>query len=73
MLVTILRGKKHEVSVEAAASSSRVTSFFRNIGFDAALVLAAIEATVAYHTATRWQSFRRSDCTFKLVSKLFVP
>ena len=50
-----------------------MTSFFKNIGFDAALALAAEEATFAYHTATHGQSFRSSDCTSKLVSKLFEP
>ena len=51
-----LGSKKHKVSVEAAASSSGVNSFFKNIGFDAALVLAAKEATFAYHAATHWQT-----------------
>ena len=65
--------KKHKVSVEAAASSSRVTSFLKNIGSDAALSLTAKKATFGYHTATHGQSFKSSDCTFKLVSKLFQP
>ena len=47
--------------------------FFKIIGSDAALALAAKEATFAYHTATHWQNFRSSDCTSKLVSKLFEP
>ena len=68
-----LGSKKHEVSVEAAASSSQVTFFFKNIGSDAVLALAAKEATFAYHTATHGQSFRCSDCTSKLISKLFEP
>ena len=59
--------KKHKVSVEAAASSFRVTSFFKYIGSDAALVLAAKEATFAYHTANHGQSFKSSDCISKLV------
>ena len=37
--------KKHKVAVEAAASSSRVPSFFNEIGSNAALALAAKEAT----------------------------
>ena len=48
-----LGGKKHKVSVEAAASSSRVTFFFKNIGSDTIIALAAKEATFAYHTASR--------------------
>ena len=66
-----LGSKKHKVFVEAAAFSSRVTSFFRNIVSDAALALAAKEATFAYHTATHEQSFRSFNCTSKLISKLF--
>ena len=60
-----LGSKKHKVAVEAAASSSRVTSFFKDVGsaFVATLALAAKEATFAYHTATHGQSFRSSDCT----------
>ena len=70
-----LGSKKHKVAVEAAASSSRVTSFFKDVGSAsvASLALAAKEATFAYHTATHGQSFRSSDCTSKLVSKLFEP
>ena len=68
-----LGSKKHEVSVETAASSSQVTFFFKNIGSDTVLALAAKEATFAYHTATHGQSFRCSDCTSKLISKLFEP
>ena len=68
-----LGSKKHKVAVEAAASSSRVTSFFKDVGSAsvATLALAAKEATFAYHTATHGQSFRSFDCTSKLVSKLF--
>ena len=47
-----------------------MTSIFKNIGSDAALALAAKESTFAYHAATHGQS---SDCTSKLVSKLFEP
>ena len=68
-----LGSKKRKVSVEAAASSSRMTSFFKNVGSVATLTLAAKEATFAYHTATHGQSFRSSDCTSKLISKLFEP
>ena len=70
-----LGSKKHKVAVEAAASSSRVTSFFKDVGSAsvATLALTAKEATFAYHTATHGQSFKSSYCTSKLVSKLFEP
>ena len=63
---------KHKAAVEAAASSSRVTSFFNEIGSNTALALAAKEATSAFHTATRGKSFKRSNCTSKLVSNLLT-
>ena len=68
-----LGSKEYKISVKAAASSSRVTSFFKNIGSDAPLALAAKEATFAYHSATHRQNFRSFDCISKLVSKLFEP
>ena len=72
---THLGSKKRKVTVEAAASSSRVTSFFKDVSSVsvATLALAAKEATFVYHTATHGQSFRSFDCTTKLVSKLFEP
>ena len=64
-----LGSKKHKVAVEAVASSSRVTSFFKDVGSAsvATLALAAKEATFAYHTATHRQSLRSSDYISKLV------
>ena len=41
--------------------------------FDESLLLAGKEATFAYHTSIHGQSFKSSDCTSKLVSKLFKP
>ena len=41
--------------------------------FDESLLLAGKEATFAYHTSIHGQSFKSSDCTSKLVSKLFEP
>ena len=67
-----LGSKKHKVSVEAAASSSRVASFFKNVGSVATLTLAAKKATFSYYT-THGQSFRSSDCASKLIAKLFEP
>ena len=70
-----LGSKKHKVAVEAAASSSLVTSFFKDFGSAsvATLALTSKEATFAYYAATHGQSFGSSDCTSKLVSKLFEP
>jgi len=42
-------------------SSSRVTHFFK--ASDKSLILAAKEATSAYHAVIHGQSFESSDCT----------
>ena len=65
--------QKHKSSIEAAASSLRVTNFFKPAISDQSLKLAAKEATFAYHIAIHGQSFKSSDCTSKLVSKFFEP
>ena len=65
--------KKHKFSFEAVMSSSRVTNFFKAASSDESVLLAAKEATFAYHTAVHGQSFKSSDCTSKLLSKLFEP
>ena len=65
--------KKHKSSLEAVMSSSGVTNFFKAASSDESLLLAEKEATFAYHTAVLGQSFKSSDCTSKLVSKLFEP
>ena len=68
-----LQTQKHKSSIEAAASSSRVTNFFKAADSDQSLKLAAKEATFAYHTAIHGQSFKSFDCTSKLISKFFEP
>jgi len=40
-------------------SSSRVTHFFKNARYDESLLLAAKEATFAYHAAIHTQSFKK--------------
>ena len=68
-----LETKKHKSSLEAVMSSSRVINFFKAAFSDESLLLSAKEVTFAYHTAIHGQSFKSSDCTSKLVSKLFEP
>ena len=67
-----LETKKHKSSLEAVMLSFRVTNFFKAASYES-LLLAAKEATFAYHTAVLGQSFKSSDCTSRLVSKLFEP
>ena len=65
--------KKHKSFLEAVTSSARMTNFFKAASSDESLLLAAKKATFAYHTAVHGQFFKSSDCTSKLVSKLFEP
>lgn len=58
----------------SAAASLNITSFCKGkTSSDSALQCAAKEATFAYHTAQHELSFKSSDCTSKLVEKLFDP
>ena len=58
--------KKNKVSVKAAASSSHVKSFFKNIGTDVALAVAAKEETFAWLAAAHWQNFISSRLHFQV-------
>lgn len=69
-----LKCVKHKASVSAIASSSSITSFFKNVEpAENELSIAAKEATFAFHTAAHDISFKTSDCSSKLISKLFEP
>jgi len=66
-----IKTDKHKRAV-SAASHLNITSFFKgNTSTD--LQCAAKEATFAYHTAQHELSFKTSDCTSKLIKKLFEP
>lgn len=68
-----IKTDKHKRAV-SAASSLNITSFFKGkTSSDSDLQCAAKEATFAYHTAQHELSFKTSDCTSKLIKKLFEP
>jgi len=70
-----VKSEKHKKAVNAA-SSANIQSFFSRPNKDAGdkeLQLAAKEAAFAYHTAMHDVSFKTSDCTSRLVKKLFEP
>jgi len=54
-------------------SLSCVTHFFKAPRSDESLLLAAKEATFAYHTGICGQSFKSSDCNLKIFSKFLEP
>ena len=61
---------KHKQSLDASASSSKVTSFFKTSNYsEDEKQLAAMEGTFAFHTIIQNQSFRSMDCTTKLLKK----
>lgn len=66
-----LKCGKHQASVNAAASSSSITSFYKKANSSADYEIAAKEAAFAFHTAVHDISFKTSDCTSKLISKFF--
>lgn len=68
-----LKCAKHKAGVTATASSSSIKTFFKNDLIQDDLVIAAKEATFAFHTAMHDMSFKTSDCTSKLISKFFEP
>lgn len=67
-----VKSNKHKNSLSAAATSSKVTTFFQSafVG-DQNLARAAKEATFAYHTVNHNLSFNSNACSSKLVSKFY--
>ncbi|GBL74926.1 hypothetical protein AVEN_243752-1 [Araneus ventricosus] len=69
-----LQSSKHKKSLACAASSSKLTSFFKTASSnDKNLDLAAKEATFAYHAANHSLSFNSNSCSSKLIPKFFEP
>jgi hypothetical protein len=57
-----------------ATGSANIRDFFNTKdGNNSDLQCAAIEVTFSYHTARHELSFNTSDCTSKLVKKLYDP
>lgn len=69
-----LKSTKHKASLTAIAGSSAISSFFKSADpVDKDLLIAAKEATFAFHTAAHYLSFKTADCSSKLISKFFEP
>lgn len=64
---------KHKLNLTAAASSSKIDSYFKNVSQmnTEDEQLAAEEGLFAFHTVFHNNSFRSMDCTSKLVQKLY--
>ena len=67
-----VKSAKHKSAVSEAASSN-ITSYFKSTDpQNKELMMAAKEATFAYHTASHDFSFKSADCSSKLISQLFL-
>lgn len=66
-----LSTKKHKTAVESVASTSSITTFFKDPNKDD--LITAKEATFAFHSVVHNISFNTSDCNSKLLSKFFEP
>lgn len=67
-----LQTDKHTKSVNAAAGSSGLSTFFRKTAFgDEEASLALAETVFAFHTVVHNQSFRSMDCTSKIIQRQF--
>jgi hypothetical protein len=65
---------KHKASLAAAASSSKISSFFKSADpVDKDLLIVDKEATFAFHTAAHYLSFKTADFSTKFISKFFEP
>ncbi|XP_076370608.1 uncharacterized protein LOC143256803 [Tachypleus tridentatus] len=69
-----LKSAKHATSLSVAAQSSRINVFLKKkLPEESDLLIAAKEATFAYHSAAHNVIFETADCYSKLIAKLFEP
>lgn len=65
---------RHKKALLAASSSNSLNKFFKNTTLgNNEVELAAAEGALAFHTVNHNQSFRSTDCTSKLIQKIFDP
>ena len=65
---------KHKANLQIAAKNVRLDNFLKKtLHDDGDMLIAAKEATFAYHSAVHNISFKTADCSAKLIAKLFEP
>ena len=69
--IAILIQKKHKKAIRGRSSSSKVTDFFSKPGSKSDNLVAAAEATMAFHTVKHHLSYKSKDCTATLLSNIF--
>lgn len=63
---------RHQYCIKAGSSNKKVSDFFKQFeGTKDELIIAAKEATIAFHTAMHNLSFRSNDCTASLIRNFF--
>lgn len=69
-----LKTEKHKAADTASASSRSMEQFFRKNEFgNIEQKLAATEGCWSYHTVHHNQTFRSTDCTSKIIQRIFEP
>lgn len=69
-----INSDRHKRALESASSSKTINTFFKNENFGGKEAeIAAAEGTMSYHAVCHNHSFRSTDCTSRLVQKIFEP
>lgn len=66
-----IKSQKHKKNIGSAVSSKKIDSVFESQSLCEIEKISATEATLAYHTVKHHMSYRSTDCTHKLLAKLF--
>lgn len=66
-----IESKKHRCAIQAGTSSQNITEFVTKRFSDLDNQVTAIELTLAFHTVKHQMSFKSTDCTSRLLKKLF--
>ena len=65
---------KHKANLQVVAKNVRLDNFLKKTLLDDGdMLIAAKEATFAYHSAVYNISFKTAECSSKLIAKLFEP
>lgn len=63
--------EKHQKNIRSASKTVPLVNTFKSTTSEQSDLIAAVEATLAYHTVYHHLSFRSTDCTHRLFSELF--
>ena len=66
-----IKTTKHKQAIKGETSSSKMTDYFCKPGTKSEDEVAAVEATMAFHTVKHHYSYKSNDCTYTLMAKIF--